>query len=141
MTKKSGERKPGRAIGFWIALLAVALLVALLLYSENFNDFVKGVTDRAEGIINDHPAAGAVVFFILSAASAMLAFASTAILVPPAIEVWGIPVTFLLLWGGWMAGAIAAYGIGRLARPLVIRMGYKHKLEEYARLVSTRMKL
>ena len=82
----------------------------------------------------------AQVFFALSAASAMLAFASTAILVPAATEVWG-PMIFLLLWGGWTAGAIAAYWIGRLARPLVIRMGYKHKLEEYERLVSKHMKL
>lgn len=140
LTRKSGENRSVRAAGFWIALVAVALLVALLLNSEFFNDLVEEATHWAKGVINEYPVAGAVVFFILSAASAMLAFASSVILVPPATEVWGKPATFLLLWGGWMAGAIAAYGIGRLARPLVVRMGYKHKLEEYERLVSKRMK-
>ena len=117
----------------------MVLIVGLLLHAQSFNDWVEDATNWAEGVINEYPVAGAVVFFALSAASAMLAFASSAILVPPATEVWGQPVTFLLLWGGWTAGAITAYGIGRLARPLVIRMGYKHKLEEYERLVSKHM--
>lgn len=140
MTKKSSESKPVRAIGFWIALISVVLIVGLLLHAQSFNDLVEDATNRAQGVINEYPVAGAVVFFALSAASAMLAFASSAILVPPATGVWGQPVTLMLLWGGWTAGAIAAYGIGRLARPLVIRMGYKHKLEEYERLVSKHMK-
>lgn len=49
----------------------------------------------------------------------MVAFASSVVLVPSAILAWGKPVTFFLLWGRWIAGAAAAFGIGRLAGPLV----------------------
>ena len=35
---------------------------------------------------------------------------------------------------------MAAYGIGKLARPLLIYVGYKETLEEYQQFVSQRMK-
>lgn len=132
--------KPGRAVWFWLALGAAALLLASLLYFETFKNVVDDATAWAEDIMNAHPVAGAAVFFLFSALSAMLAFASSAVLVPSANLVWGKLVTFLLLWGGWMAGAIAAFGIGHLARPLLVRLGYAKTLEKYERFVSKRMK-
>lgn len=117
------------------------MLVALLLvFSPTFKDFVEQTTGWAKDIMNAHPVAGAVVFFLFSALSAMLAFASSAVLVPPASLVWGKLVTFLLLWCGWIAGAIAAFGIGKLARPLLVRMGYEDTLEKYEKFLSKRMK-
>jgi uncharacterized membrane protein YdjX (TVP38/TMEM64 family) len=94
----------------------------------------------AKDIMKAHPLTGAAVFFLFSAGSAMLAFASSAVLVPSASLVWGKLVTFLLLWGGWLTGAIAAFGIGNRARPLLIYLGYKGKLEEYQQFASKRMK-
>lgn len=89
--------------------------------------------------MESHGVEGGAVFFLFSALSAMLAFASSAILVPPANLVWGHPVTFLLLWGGWVAGAIAAYWIGRVAFPLLPHSGFQEKLKKYQEYASRRM--
>ncbi|HLA74717.1 MAG TPA: VTT domain-containing protein [Gammaproteobacteria bacterium] len=140
MSKESLVNQRGRAVWFWLALGAAALLVAFLLYSMAFNNFVDEVIGWTKGIMNSHPLMGAVVFFLFSAFSAMFAFASSVVLVPPANLAWGKLVTFLLLWGGWIAGAIAAFGIGRLASPLLAYLGYEKKLEKYRQFVSKRMK-
>lgn len=131
--------KKGHALWPWIVLAAVVLLVALL-HTPFFNNFVVDVTDWAQGLMKTHPVLGGVVFFVFSALSAMLAFASSAVLVPPANLAWGKVVTFFLLWGGWTAGAMVAFGIGRLAFPFLIRLGYEEKLEKYRQFVSGRMK-
>lgn len=87
-----------------------------------------------------HPIAGAAVFFLFAALSAMLAFTSSVVLVPAANLVWGKLITFLLLWGGWIAGAIAAFGIGKVASPVLVRLGYQETLEKYQQFVSRRMR-
>ncbi len=89
--------------------------------------------------MTSHPLLGALVFFLFSAFSAVIAFASSAVLVPSAIAAWGHFITFFLLWGGWMAGAAGAWGIGRLARPLLNRLGYEEKLDTYQKWVGKRM--
>jgi uncharacterized membrane protein YdjX (TVP38/TMEM64 family) len=139
MSKKSLANKRS-ALWFWIALGAMVLLLTLLLYSATFRNFVDKATDWARVIMNAHPVMGAAVFFFFAAASAMLAFTSSAVLVPPANLVWGKLITFFLLWGGWIAGAISAFGIGRIARPLLVRMGYQETLDRYQQFVSKRMK-
>ena len=116
------------------------LLLALLLYSTTFQKLVGGATGWAKVIMDAHPVIGAVVFFLFAAVSAMLAFTSSVVLVPPANLVWGKLITFLLLWGGWIAGAIAAFGIGSVARPLVVRLGYQERLDEYQQFASKHMK-
>ncbi|HKZ00685.1 MAG TPA: VTT domain-containing protein [Pyrinomonadaceae bacterium] len=118
----------------------MVLLLTLLLYSATFKNFVNDATDWAQAIMNAYPVLGAAVFFLFAAISAMLAFTSSVVLVPPANLVWGKLITFLLLWGGWIAGAIAAFGIGNVARPLLVRLGYQETLDEYQQFVSKRMK-
>jgi uncharacterized membrane protein YdjX (TVP38/TMEM64 family) len=140
MSKRSKANKRRRAVWFWLALGAATLLLISLFYSATFRNFIDQATGWAKEIMSAHPVMGTAVFFLFSAVSAMLAFASNAVLVPPANLVWGKPVTFLLLWGGWITGAIAAYGIGKLARPLLNYVGYKKTLEEYQQFVSQRMK-
>ena len=66
-----------------------------------------------EGLIRRYPGWGMPVFVILSAASAMLAFFSSVILVPVAVYAWGEWVTLVLLWGGWMLGGVLSFGVGR----------------------------
>lgn len=100
---------------------------------------MEAANNWAKDIMNAHPVTGAAVFFLFSALSAM-PFASSAVLVPSANLVWGKLVTFLLLWGGWLTGAIAAFGIGNRARPLLIYLGYKKTLERYQNFASKRMK-
>jgi uncharacterized membrane protein YdjX (TVP38/TMEM64 family) len=140
MSKKSKANKRLRTIWFWLAIGAATPLLALLFYSATFRNIIDQATGWAKEIMDAHPVTGAAVFFLFSAVSAVLAFTSSAVLVPPANLVWGKPVTFLLLWGGWVAGAVAAYGIGKLARPLLIYVGYKEKVEEYQQFVSKRMR-
>ncbi|SPA36932.1 conserved hypothetical protein; putative membrane protein [Cupriavidus taiwanensis] len=137
----SGKRHTLRhAIWFWLAVGTVAVLVVAVAMSPAFKDLVEQAVDWAREIMAQHPVAGALVFFVFSAVSAMLAFASSVVLVPVAGEVWGKPLTVLLLWGGWLVGACAAFGIGRLAGPLLARIGYADKLEKYRGYVSTRMR-
>ncbi len=100
---------------------------------------MEAANNWAKDIMSAHPVTGAAVFFLFSAVSAM-PFASSAVLVPSANLVWGKLVTFLLLWGGWLTGAMAAFGIGNRARPLVIYLGYRDTLERYQQFASKRMK-
>jgi uncharacterized membrane protein YdjX (TVP38/TMEM64 family) len=139
MSKKSPPNRRS-ALWFWIALGAIVLLLTFLLYSPTFKNFIDQATDWAKVLMNAHPVIGAAVFFFFAAVSAMLAFTSSVVLVPPANLVWGKLITFLLLWGGWIVGAIAAFGIGNVARPLLVRLGYQETLEHYQQFVSKRMK-
>lgn len=137
----SGKRHAvRRGIWFWLAVATVAMLVVAVAMSPAFKGLVGQAVDWAREIMAQHPVAGALVFFVGSAVSAMLAFASSVVLVPVASEAWGKPLTMLLLWGGWLLGAGAAFGIGRLAGPLLARTGYADKLEKYRGYVSKRMK-
>ena len=74
----------------------------------------------ADPLIREHPTLGRIAFVTLAAVSALLAFFSSALLVPVAVYVWGPATCVLLLWSGWLLGGIVAYGIGRnLGRPVV----------------------
>ena len=128
------------SLWFWITLAAIVLLLTLVSYSATFRNFLDEAIDWAKVVMSAHPVIGAMVFFLFAAISAMLAFTSSVVLVPPANLVWGKLITFFLLWGGWIAGAIAAFGIGKVARPLLIRLGYRKTLDEYHQFVSKRMK-
>src|SRR5687767_3839050 len=112
--------------GAWArALLLVLLLsgLALLTSSEAFQSALNGVLSAAEPIIAKHPFWGAVLFILLSALSAMVAFFSSALLLPVALHAWGKTVCVLLLWVGWMLGGVCAYGLARYwGRPLVRRL-------------------
>lgn len=134
------RQKPGGPLRFWLVVAAAVLGLALLLQSTALKTALDGMIHWTEGIMNAHPIWGAVVFFVFSALSAMLAFASSVVLVPSANLAWGKTVTFLLLWGGWTAGAAAAFAIGRSAGPLLARLAYREKLEKYQKYVTTRMR-
>jgi len=102
--------------------LAVALLV-LIARADVLHDALRGLTELATPIMRAHSTLGAIVFVLLSALSAMLAFFSGAVLVPVAVQVWGLGGTIALLWSGWIAGGALAYVLARVAgRPLVQRL-------------------
>jgi uncharacterized membrane protein YdjX (TVP38/TMEM64 family) len=138
MEESVGARRS--LIVYWIFLVGIVLLFALLLHSATFKSLFDQATEWSKVVMNAHPVAGAAVFFLFAAVSAMLAFTSSAVLVAPANLVWGKLITFLLLWGGWLAGAMVAFGIGSVARPLLVRLGYQKRLNEYQQFVSKRMK-
>jgi len=100
-------------------LLACALLVVLLSFDSLYALLQQGL-EAAKPVIQGHPLWGGVLFVLLSAASALLAFFSTALLVPVAVYSWGRAITIALLWLGWLLGGVCAYGMGRaVGRPLV----------------------
>lgn len=75
-----------------------------------------------------------LVFVLLAAVSAMVAFLSSAVLIPVAVYAWGPLLTFILLWCGWFFGGLAAYAIGRyLGRPMVRRLVSPAALERQER--------
>ena len=49
------------------------------------------------------------LFVLLAAISAVLAFFSSALLLPVAVFTWGSKVTFVLLWLGWLLGGIGTH--------------------------------
>src|SRR5688572_31735505 len=93
MTNELLAKKRRRTVWFWLALGAAMLLLAFLSYSVTFRNLIAAANGWAEGIMNAHPLAGAAVFFLFSGLSAMLAFTSSAVLVPSANLVWGKLVT------------------------------------------------
>lgn len=81
--------------------------------------------------------AGPAIFVALAAASAMLAFFSSAALVPAGVVAWGMPTTAALLSLGWLLGGLLSYGSARgLGRPLLAHLAPVEFLAKYERRVS-----
>jgi uncharacterized membrane protein YdjX (TVP38/TMEM64 family) len=112
-------------------MLAVAIA---LLAARPVHDWLLDRFADADLVIRQRPIAGMVVFVLLTAISAMIAFLSSAVLIPVAIYVWGPILCFVLLWSGWFLGGVAAYAIGRyLGRPVVRRLVRPETLERQER--------
>jgi uncharacterized membrane protein YdjX (TVP38/TMEM64 family) len=100
----------------WRAALAMALLTVGLVAlgsSDTVHEALTHVFSACQKTIAGHPYAGAVLFVLLAALSAMLAFASVAMLLPLAVFIWGEPLSILLLWLGWLLGGVCTYVAGR----------------------------
>jgi uncharacterized membrane protein YdjX (TVP38/TMEM64 family) len=101
-----------------IVLLCVVL--AAITASVELHAALLDVLAASRDVIVRHPVQGAVLFTLLAAVSAMLAFVSIAIVVPVAVYAWGEPISMLFLWVGWMLGGAVAYALARyLGRPFV----------------------
>jgi uncharacterized membrane protein YdjX (TVP38/TMEM64 family) len=117
-----------------LVLLVVAVIVVS---SDELHRAVTGLYAEAVHLIIIHPVMGTLLFVLLAAASAMVAFFSSAVLVPAGVLAWGAPATFALLWGGWLAGGAIAYGIGRrYGRRVVLWMIPAESLQRYERRVE-----
>ena len=92
----------------------LCLALAAFAASGSLHAAFLDVLAASKDVIVESPVLGALLFLLLAAISAMLAFVSIAILVPVAVYVWGEPFSMLLLWVGWIMGGAAAYGIARL---------------------------
>jgi uncharacterized membrane protein YdjX (TVP38/TMEM64 family) len=95
-----------------IALLTTGLVV--LAASDTVHAAVTQVLAASQAVIAGHPVLGLLLFVALAALTAMLAFASVAVLLPVAVFTWGEPMSILLLWTGWLLGGICTYMAGRL---------------------------
>ena len=101
-------------------LLLATMGLALLALSDPLHSALIEVLAAGDAIISRDPAVGALVFVLFTAASAMLAFVSAAILLPVAVFTWGETTSILLLWIGWTLGGACSYAIGRfLGREVV----------------------
>lgn len=119
------------------ALTAIGILLLLVLTSEEFGNTFYAFIFWGEGMMSLNPVLGVVFFFLASSLSALLAFASSLILIPSALLAWGAFGTFFLLWAGWLAGAAIAYMAGsRLVRPLFTWWGGEQKIVHYQQFVS-----
>lgn len=94
-------------------LVIVVCIATLIAASDPLHRAARGGISAAESVIERHAIAGAVVFVLLSALSAMVVFLSTAVVTPIAVEAFGARTTFLLLWLGWIIGGVAAWTVGR----------------------------
>jgi uncharacterized membrane protein YdjX (TVP38/TMEM64 family) len=106
----TAENAPTHRIRAIILVVMVAGLLVLAL-SPPVHRAVLQLFEAARAIIEGHPVLGAALFVALSALAAMLAFFSSAVLVPPAVYAWGPVVCAALLWAGWMLGGLASYGL------------------------------
>lgn len=123
-----------RAIGLALLLL----LAVLVVLAEPAHAWLLSLFDAAEQVVRQRGAWGMAVFVLLAALSAMLAFVSSAVLVPAAVYVWGPVVCFVLLWTGWFLGGLAGYAVGRyLGRPVVERLVRGETLARYEGLVRS----
>ena len=112
-------------------VVMVAALITLAL-SDPVHRAVLQVFEAAKGIIEQHPLAGAALFVVLSSLAAMLAFFSSAVLVPPAVYAWGPVVCAALLWLGWMLGGVISYGLAyRFGAPVMRWLAPGKSIDKY----------
>lgn len=92
--------------------------LAILLSADVVYEALQRALLAVEPLLVEHPWLGAVAFVGLAALSAILAYFSSALLLPPAVFAWGTIVTLCLLWLGWLLGGLCTYALGRSLRRL-----------------------
>jgi uncharacterized membrane protein YdjX (TVP38/TMEM64 family) len=138
--KKPQEESPltprARSWDRAVVVVLICASVALLLSVDAVYESLQRVLAAAEPLIAGHPYLGAAVFVLLAAISAVLAFFSSALLLPAAVFAWGSAVTFGLLWLGWLLGGICTYALGlALRRPRRKESRTSGKLDFYLQRV------
>lgn len=122
-----------------VVVVGALVVIILLATSDPFHELIEDMLAFSEQWIHRHPRSGMVVFILFSMFSAMLAFVSSALLVPIAIYAWGEPMTALLLWTGWLLGGSTAYLIGRYPGRRVVRWFIPvERLRDYEGMISRR---
>ena len=92
MTQPTAAAAPTPSVRSWSRAVVVVLIcmsAALLLSIDAVYGALQRVLSAAEPLIAGHPYLGAVVFVVLAAVSAVLAFFSSALLLPAAVYAWG----------------------------------------------------
>ena len=116
---------------------AILIAAAVVMFSAPVRDLIDRVLRSASATITQHPDAGMLVFVAWSIASALLAFVSSAVIVPVAVYTWGTRTTLVLLWFSWILGGICSYAIGRtLGRPLASWVVSRERIDFYASRIA-----
>jgi len=121
------------------AVLLVLFCVALaaIIASADLHAALLDVLSASRDVIVEYPVLGAMLFVLLAAVSAMLAFVSVGIVVPVAVYAWGELPSLLLLWAGWLLGGAVAYAIARLlGRPFVRWLTSEATLQRFDRRLN-----
>jgi uncharacterized membrane protein YdjX (TVP38/TMEM64 family) len=121
------------------AALAGLLTLGLVMVVSfvQLHEWVVGFLPAIESIIRGRPILGGTAFVLFAAVSAMLAFVSSAVIVPVGVYTWGKFVTMLLLMAGWVLGGVCGYVIGRyLGRPAVNALASAETLARYESRIS-----
>jgi uncharacterized membrane protein YdjX (TVP38/TMEM64 family) len=122
-----------------LALLLALAAAVIVVRSRELHAAVNAVFVAAQQMILDQSARGMAVFVLLSALSAMVAFFSSAVLVPIGLLAWGSTTTFALLWLGWLLGGVGAYATGRfLGRRAVVWLINEELLRRCERRLTAR---
>ncbi len=121
----------------FIAIVVAIVAVAAISWFEPAHGLIDRLIELVETEVNRHPLLGALFFVLLAALSAIIAFFSSAVVVPVGVVAWGEMTTFALLWTGWFLGGMTAYAIGRfLGRPVVKRLVNPVTMFRYERKIS-----
>lgn len=123
-----------------IVIVGLFITVAgLVAASETLHVKVDQLIVWSEGLIAMEPVLGMAVFVLLAMLSAMVAFFSSAIIVPIAVYAWGKGTCLILLWLGWLLGGIASFCIGRfLGRKVAATLIGEEKLAGWQSQVGER---
>lgn len=131
------QRRPMAIRALVVFLLCAAL--ALVASSDALHSLLLRAVAVVGEFMTERPLLGAGLFVLLAAASAMLAFFSSALLVPVVVYTWGKAFCMLALWVGWTLGGMVSYGIGRsLGRPVVQWLLSSASLSRYEDRISKR---
>jgi uncharacterized membrane protein YdjX (TVP38/TMEM64 family) len=131
-----GRRRLLRRVAGFVAAAALLVLVAAL---DDLHALLLRVVALTEPLIATDAFWGGVLFVVAAALSAMLAFVSSVVLVPAALQAWGALPSILLLWGGWILGGMVSYGVGRyMGRPVVRALTSDAALDRYEDRFSRR---
>ena len=116
-----------------LVLLGIIITVACFITSSDvLHTSSEELIASAETIISESPRLGMLLFVLLAMVSAMLAFFSSAILVPIGVYAWGEVTCFALLWIGWLLGGVASFCIGRyLGRPVAAKLIGTERLSRF----------
>lgn len=120
-----------------VGLLVIA--AGFVAASDTLHDKADQLIVWCEGVIALEPVLGMAAFVLLAMVSAMVAFFSTAIIVPIAVFAWGKTTCMILLWCGWLMGGIASFCIGRfLGRKVAAVLIGEDKIAGWQTQVSDR---
>ena len=124
-------------------LLLMVVLATAVAATDPLHRAILSVIAAIEPVIQQHAFAGAIIFVLFSALSAVVFFFSTALITPVAVDAFGPLAALCLLWLGWILGGMTTYAIGRRFGPRVVSWfidpvrlrGYERRA---ARIVSFR---
>ncbi|MGI9228033.1 MAG: TVP38/TMEM64 family protein [Gammaproteobacteria bacterium] len=124
-----------------VLLGTIIILAALIVNVDVLYEISDEIIVFSEKIISQFPILGMLLFVILAIVSAMLAFYSSAILVPIGVYAWGTTTCFILLWVGWLIGGILSFSIGYyFGRPATSKLIGEKRYSNFEEQVSRRAK-